>query len=86
MRHLNSYSSVEPVVDGYTNGYVAGETDEDEEADPEAWEQVGPKKKSMHTRKVSRQKVRSGGVWVGEIEGADKRDQDENKLFITWTD
>lgn len=64
---LTKNNKAEPVVDGYTNGYVAGETDEDEEADPEAWEQVGPKKKSMHTRKAEFAKTPIAEIFAGMI-------------------
>ena len=46
------YVYIGAIEDGYTNGYAAGETDEDEEMVTDAWEQVGPKKKSVQTRRV----------------------------------
>ena len=50
LNYLHVY--IGAMEDGYTNGYAAGETDEDEEMVTDAWEQVGPKKKSVQTRRV----------------------------------
>jgi len=43
----------EETEEGYTNGYTDTDVTDDNMADDEeSWEQVGPKKKSVFTRKV----------------------------------
>lgn len=44
----------EDTEEGYTNGFGEVEGEDAEAEDEESWEQVGPKKKSVFTRKVWR--------------------------------
>lgn len=64
---LNKNDKAEPLEDGYTNGYAAGETDEDEEMVADAWEQVGPKKKSVQTRRAEFAKSPIADIFAGMI-------------------
>lgn len=69
----NLVNNQEPLEteDGYVNGFVHAEGEEpDEELEEDSWEQVGPKKKSVQTRRANFAKTPVTEIFAGMVRSA----------------